>query len=50
METDVRDHSTYSNLRESPTEKIATDFGALSDLGEFWLKWESIVFAMDQLY
>ena len=34
---------TYSNLGESPTEKIVTDFGALSDLGEFRLKWESTV-------
>ena len=35
---------TYSNLGESPTEKIVTDFGALSDLGEFLLiKWESTV-------
>ena len=30
--------TTYSNLGESPTEKIVTDFGALSDLGEFLLK------------
>ena len=36
-------HSTYSNLGESPTEKIASDFGTFSDLGEFLLKWEVTV-------
>ena len=35
---------TYSNLGESPTEKIVTDFGALSYLGEFLLKWEVTVY------